>query len=144
MPAWNNLPSDEFRAVASYAYFLGHAPDLAAADMVAPAPVLMVAGRRVFEADCVRCHGEDLSGNGPDAFSYNPRPANFHEVLPSYSATLHVLRYGVPGSGMAAWPLLTPAETQAVTYYMRSFYQGPHTIATKLTSEYSKSMEAMQ
>jgi cytochrome c oxidase cbb3-type subunit I/II len=25
---------------------------------------------------------------------------------------------------MPAWPLLTPAEIQAVTFYMRSFYAG--------------------
>ena len=33
-----------------------------------------------------------------------------------------MIRNGVPGSGMPRWPLLTPAEIQAVTVYIRSFY----------------------
>lgn len=143
MPAWNHLPSDEFQAVAAYAASLGHAPDLSEGEMVAPGPVLMDAGRRVFETHCVRCHGENLAGDGPEASGYSPRPANFHEVLPSYGATEHVLRYGVPGSGMAAWPLLTPAETQAVTYYMRSFYTGQQVKQMRRNSDTAKSMEAM-
>jgi len=144
MPAWNHLPSDEFHAVAAYAASLGQAPELAANVMVAPAPVLMEAGRRVFDTHCSVCHGSDLAGDGPTAAAYSPRPANFHEILPSYSATRHILRYGVPGSAMAAWPLLTSAETQAVTYYMRSFYQGQPMKTTKLTSGMKNSMEAMQ
>jgi cytochrome c oxidase cbb3-type subunit I/II len=35
-----------------------------------------------------------------------------------------VIAGGVPGSAMPAWPLLTRAEVQAVTFYIRSFYRG--------------------
>jgi hypothetical protein len=33
---------------------------------------------------------------------------------------------------MEAWPLLTPGEIQAVTLYLRSFYQGPERHRTAL------------
>lgn len=144
MPAWNTLPADEFRAVAAYAASLGHAPDLAAEELVAPPPVLMEAGRRVFQTHCVLCHGEDLAGDGPQAAAYHPPPANFHQLRPSYSAERQVLRHGVPGTAMAAWPLLTPAEIQAVTFYMRSFYQGGQAATTAPAPGKLDSMEAMQ
>jgi cytochrome c oxidase cbb3-type subunit I/II len=124
MPAWELLSSAELSAVMQYVRTIGNAPELPYAERVAPDALLMEGGRRVFETHCVRCHGETLMGNGPDADRFLPRPANFHELLPSYPASVHILREGVPGSGMPAWPLLTPAEVQAVTFYMRSFYEG--------------------
>ena len=36
-----------------------------------------------------------------------------------------MIQDGVPGSGYARVAVADPAETQAVTYYMRSLYQGP-------------------
>jgi hypothetical protein len=36
-----------------------------------------------------------------------------------------VIHEGVPGTAMGAWSLLTAGEIQAVTLYLRSFYQGP-------------------
>jgi mono/diheme cytochrome c family protein len=125
MPAWRLLPNSELRAVMQYVQTVGRAGGLAQSDKFATDAALMEAGRRVFETHCARCHGEALDGNGPDAAQFLPRPANFHEILPSYEASAHIVREGVPGSGMPAWPLLTPAEIQAVTFYMRSFYAGP-------------------
>ena len=124
MPSWNNLPSSEFAAVISYVHDVGHAPDLRPAEQIADDPVLMEAGKRIFETHCVRCHGEDLAGDGPEANRYLPRPANFHQIMPSYAASARIMREGVPGSAMPAWPLLTSNEVQAVTFYMRSFYEG--------------------
>jgi cbb3-type cytochrome oxidase subunit 1/cbb3-type cytochrome oxidase cytochrome c subunit len=124
MPAWNNLPSAEYAAAVAYVRAVGKAPDLAAANEIAPDAVLMEGGKRVFETHCTRCHGQNLDGQGPEAGRYLPRPANFHQIMPSYEASTRIMHEGVPGSGMPAWPLLTANEIQAVTYYMRSFYEG--------------------
>ncbi|MGA8043212.1 MAG: cbb3-type cytochrome c oxidase subunit I [Terracidiphilus sp.] len=133
MPAWNELPGDESQAVAAYVLTLSRTPDLRREEMFAPQPVLQAAGERVFVAHCARCHGMTGDGNGPDAANYQPRPANFHQMLVSFHGAETVIREGVPGSGMPAWPLLTPQETQAVTVYMRSFYEGG-TAATSTAS----------
>ncbi len=124
MPAWNNLPADEFKAVADYVLTMGSAPDLRANEQLAPAQTLMLAGQRVFTTHCARCHGDSGAGDGPDAANYLPPPANFRQMQVSFNGARRVIRNGVPGSGMPAWPLLTSAEIQAVTFYMRSFYQG--------------------
>ncbi|HCC58277.1 MAG TPA: hypothetical protein DEQ47_13670 [Solibacterales bacterium] len=123
MPSWTELPADEFQAVLSFTLSLGHAPDLAADRSWAPPDVLLEAGHRVYTTHCALCHGDTGTGNGPDAGKYVPPPANFEQLKPSYQAAAEVIHQGVQGSGMAAWPLLTDPEIQAVTYYIRSFYR---------------------
>lgn len=145
MPAWNELPSDQFRAVVAYVQALGDPGHLSAAQQIAPDAVLMEAGHRVFTTHCERCHGANLDGNGPDAAQYLPRPANFHQIQPSYSASTRIMHEGVPGSGMPAWPLLTPEEIQAVTFYMRSFYEGDSGHQTTVQQGVKRDgMESMQ
>ena len=123
MPSWNELPGSQFRAVGHYVLSL---PDIAALrpdNQLAPHDTLMLAGKRIFDTHCTRCHGDTGDGNGTDA-SHNPRPpANFQQLEVSFPGATYVIRNGVPGSGMPAWPLLTPSETQAVTVYMRSMYR---------------------
>src|SRR5487761_1074415 len=49
MPSWNNLPSAEFKAVADYVSSISNAGSLPADERFASDPVLMEAGKRVFE-----------------------------------------------------------------------------------------------
>ena len=123
MPAWRDLPPSEFDSVLHYVLSLPETPNLAPQDQWAPTPVLMFAGKRVFDTHCARCHGEAGEGNGPDAARNARPPADFHYVEVSFQGAAYVIRNGVPGSGMPAWPLMTPEETQAVTVYMRSLYR---------------------
>lgn len=125
MPSWSGLPGDQFRAVAEYVLSLSRTSAPRPEDMWAEKPVEMVAGERVFAAHCVRCHGDHGDGNGPDASKYQPAPADFRHMLVSFDGVENVLHHGVPGSGMQAYPLLSPQEIQALSYYIRSFYQGP-------------------
>jgi len=132
MPAWNDLPGSQFRAVADYVLSLPDTSPLRPGQQWAPEPALMIAGKRVFDTHCTRCHGINGAGDGPDANRCRRSPANFHQIEVSFAGVSDVVRNGVPGSGMPAWPLLTPSETQAVTLYMRSLYQQPappHAIA---------------
>ncbi|MFP5210960.1 MAG: cbb3-type cytochrome c oxidase subunit I [Acidobacteriota bacterium] len=144
MPSWNTLPATDFRAVADYVASLGRGGELPPSQQYAAGEVLEKAGKRVFDTHCTRCHGEDASGDGPDGRKMLPRPANFHQMMPSYEAAAEILHDGVPGSGMPAWPLLTPAEVQAVTYYMRSFYSGSTAPAHPPAASVSMQRERMQ
>lgn len=125
MPAWSDLPGDQFRAVAEYVLTLSRTAEPRSEDLWAEKPVEMVAGERIYEAHCVRCHGERGEGNGPEAGEYAPAPADFQRMLVSFEGVEQVMQHGVPGSGMEAYPLLSPQEIQALTYYLRSFYEGP-------------------
>jgi cbb3-type cytochrome oxidase subunit 1/cbb3-type cytochrome oxidase cytochrome c subunit/cytochrome c5 len=144
MQSWDQLPSAEFRAVADYVGSIAEAGELRPSDQYASGNVLMAGGKRVFDTHCTRCHGENASGDGPDGRKMLPRPANFHEMMPSYKAAAQIIHDGVPGSGMPAWPLLNAAEIQAVTYYMRSFYSGPMTARPPAAASASEQMEGMQ
>lgn len=124
MPAWNDLPTSQFDDVAEYALSLAKIPGLRPSEQWAPMPILVLAGKRVFEAHCIRCHGNDGAGDGPDAGQVARPPANFHQIEVSFAGAAYVIRNGVPGSGMPPWPLLTRGEIQAVTAYMQSLYQG--------------------
>jgi mono/diheme cytochrome c family protein len=144
MPAWNELPGAEFKAVGDYVLALSSTPELRPEEQRAPTQTLLLAGQRVFDTHCVRCHGESGGGDGPEADRYHPRPLNFQGTQVSYSGAAQVIHDGVPGSGMPAWPLLTPAEIQAVTYYMRSLYQGPVVPARPMPTASTAPMEGMQ
>lgn len=122
MPSWNTLPGAQFRAVADYVSSIADAGQLDEAQRFASDDMLMDGGKRVYATHCARCHGDTGAGDGPDSHTLLPRPANFHEIMPSYAAAAEVIQQGVPGSGMPPWPLLTSEEVQAVTYYIRSFY----------------------
>jgi mono/diheme cytochrome c family protein len=143
MPAWNELSGAEFKAVDDYVLSLAKTPELRRGEQWATQDALLLAGQRIFDTHCTRCHGENGAGDGPQGRQYLPRPANFQQIKLSYLGAADVIHNGVPGSGMPAWPLLTPQETQAVTYYMRSLYQGPATDSPKTVTAKSSRMEDM-
>jgi cytochrome c oxidase cbb3-type subunit I/II len=143
MPAWTELPGDEFKAVGDYVLALANAPDLRPDQQWAPQNTLRLAGQRVFDTHCTRCHGENGAGDGPDRQGLPRPPANFRQIKPSYIGAADAIHTGVPGSGMPAWPLLTPQEIQAVTYYMRSLYKGPALDSSQTATARLTHMEGM-
>jgi cytochrome c oxidase cbb3-type subunit I/II len=143
MPSWSGLSGVELKAVAAYVLSLSNTPELRPDEERAPRQTLILAGQRVFDTHCVRCHGDNGGGDGVAAMMYTPRPANFKRMQVSFSGASDVIRNGVPGSGMPAWPLLTPAEIQAVILYIRSFYQGP-VVPDRPSKSPSSSLNAME
>ena len=124
MPAWHSSPEDDLRAVSAYTVRLGRPDELADDERYAPSGALQEAGRRIYTAHCARCHGNSGNGDGKDATRYPPIPPSFRGMRPSYAMARRVIESGVPGTAMPSWPLLTPQEIQAVTYYIRSLYAG--------------------
>ena len=122
MPAWHVSAEKDLRAEAAYTAHLAHPDALSEQDQYAPPDALAEAGKRVYEAHCAGCHGKGGNGDGPDARKHLPRPPSFAGMRPSFAGARQVIENGVAGTAMPSWPLLTPQEIQAVTYYIRSFY----------------------
>ena len=122
MPAWHASPEKDLRVEAAYTAQLAHPDALAEKDQYAPPDALAEAGKRVYEAHCTSCHGMAGNGDGSDARKHRPRPPSFAGLRPSFQGARQVIQNGVAGTAMPSWPLLTPQEIQAVTYYIRSFY----------------------
>lgn len=133
MPAWHVSPEEDLRTVSAYTAQLGHPDELAEKDRYAPPDALQEAGQRIYTMHCARCHGESGEGDGKDATRYLPSPPSFRGMRPSYTASRRLMEGGVPGTAMPSWPLLTPQEIQAVTYYIRSLYAGGRTDRSNTT-----------
>lgn len=82
-----------------------------------------IAGKEIFETNCVACHGQTGMGDGPAGDSLDPHPANLHEVnrLASEDFIYWVVKEGVPGTSMVAWKdILTNEQIWQVVAYVRT------------------------
>ena len=79
-------------------------------------------GQRLYERNCLRCHGAALDGKGPDAASFNP-PANFHSSLSRLKDNEdleHTIKQGRRFLGMHNWSdTLTDEEVRDLVAYIR-------------------------
>jgi mono/diheme cytochrome c family protein len=84
-----------------------------AAGLLAPACVLAAgpvtesaqSGQHLFIEHCARCHGADATGNGPDAGSLKPPPANLTQITKRAGGTFpaaRVVETITYGGGIAA------------------------------------------
>ncbi len=125
MPAWREFTSGDLASLANYVQTLHIDSDVSSVDNTpAPAPTL-AQGAVIYTKNCLRCHGVEGKGNGPDSTTLLPRPANFTEVQFDTEQILQVLHEGVAGTAMPAWPNLTTSEKQAVSAFVRSIFNAP-------------------
>jgi len=112
------------------------APEAAAAPAAAATPTASAAdGAKVYQTYCTTCHGPKGQGDGPAAAGLNPKPADFatrsfkYDVngdgikgeIDDIKAIVHdgAAKHG--GSPlMTPWPMLNPAQLQAVAEYVQS------------------------
>jgi mono/diheme cytochrome c family protein len=95
-------------------------------------------GPALYRRNCASCHGERGDGAGATAPYVSPRPRDFGEGLFRLKTTAagmptdddldRVVRAGIPGSAMPAFPDLTDAERRAVLAHVRELTRsGLHT-----------------
>ena len=88
-------------------------------------------GKAIYEKHCLRCHGENGAGNGPDAAALIVPPANLQspESRSKLDSELRsALIWGLAFSPMHGWwDKLTRKEIWAVIHYIREIapYQSP-------------------
>jgi mono/diheme cytochrome c family protein len=77
-------------------------------------------GRRVFAANCTRCHGDRGLGDGPDAASLYKRPANLQEHVPHHSDAdlAEFIRAG--SDPMPAFEKLSEEDLEHLLAYLRT------------------------
>ncbi|MBI4481891.1 MAG: c-type cytochrome [Acidobacteria bacterium] len=90
-------------------------------------------GQKVYEQNCMRCHGSKGRGDGPDAqrLGFRPRDFQFGQfkcrstasgALPLDEDLLRTVSRGLPGTPMVGFArVLRPEEQQAVIQYIKTF-----------------------
>jgi high-affinity iron transporter len=77
----------------------------------------------LFQKNCVSCHGNNGYGDGPAGKNLDPKPGNFHDAkmasVPPFQA-YNTIRLGVPGTGMAEFPLLSDRDVWDLAFYVTS------------------------
>jgi mono/diheme cytochrome c family protein len=96
------------------------------ANPLAPDAPTLNAGRLLYQANCLICHGANGAGDGPAAVGLSPGPADFTQhMLPGKHTDGQVflwIRDGVPGSAMPGWgQRLSEEQLWQLVTYLRTF-----------------------
>ena len=111
MPAFHDTPSNDLWALAHYVQSLSTIT--AVAPKTAP-----TGGKKLFEALCVDCHGNEARGDGIVGAALQPPPPDFHGLKPAPERIGEALAQGVPGSAMPPFAQLTTEQTEALKGYI--------------------------
>ncbi|NUM89452.1 MAG: c-type cytochrome [Bdellovibrionales bacterium] len=90
----------------------------------AGSPDLAAKGKEVYAVNCTACHGASGKGDGPAGPAMKARdftsPASTWKNGTSAKAIYATLKYGIPGTGMAGYGTLPPADRWALVHFVRS------------------------
>lgn len=84
-------------------------------------PGTVAAGRAIYQRLCLVCHGAQGAGDGPAAFTMNPRPLDLavHVPLHAPGEHFHWISEGIPGTSMPGWrSQLSDTERWQVVRYL--------------------------
>lgn len=81
-------------------------------------------GKRLYQQNCLRCHGPALDGKGPDAASLAVAPANLHTYLSRLKDDIELertIKQGKKFLGMHNWEdTLSDEQVRGLIAYIRS------------------------
>lgn len=88
----------------------------------------MEKAQKIYQANCIQCHGHEGRGDGPDGKGLDPAPSNFHDLgrapIVSPFAAFNTIRLGVPGTGMLSFSDLSEQDIWSLAFYVSSFRYG--------------------
>ena len=83
----------------------------------------------LYQQLCVRCHGAEGYGNGPESIMLNPKPANFRDATRMGKRSVYGLystvSLGVAGTAMPEFPQLSDDERWALAFLASNFHNLP-------------------
>ena len=92
----------------------------------------MTLGKRLYENNCIQCHGENGDGKGWKAAELKVKPRNFTLPLDQWRVSkgdpqkiFEVLKVGLPDTPMAMFHF-TDEERWALVYRVRQFSKEPN------------------
>lgn len=99
-----------------------------------PTQELLDKGKAAYVTNCMACHGEKGSGDGPGAIALNPKPRSFatqpFKQGDKPDDVFKTLTGGVPGSSMVAFNYIPEGDRWALVYWVLELKQtGPATDA---------------
>jgi mono/diheme cytochrome c family protein len=126
MPEWNELHTNDLRALAAYVRSLEAEPTPPTRTSPLSDAEQAQAGE-LYVTNCARCHGRQGRGDGIGAGALAPPPTDFVQVRPSLAYAEEVLAQGVAGTAMPPWQnRLDGAQRRLLARYVRWLYQqGP-------------------
>lgn len=76
-----------------------------ATNPTADTPESVAAGKATYDRLCAVCHGVRGRGDGPAAFTMNPRPLDLRIHIPLHAPGehFHWISEGIPGTAMPGW-----------------------------------------
>jgi mono/diheme cytochrome c family protein len=90
-------------------------------------PATVAAGQAVYQANCAVCHGPRGLGDGPAAFTLNPRPFNLQVHVPQHAPgeVFYWISEGVAGTAMPGWKdKLGEKERWEIVRYLQALAAG--------------------
>jgi mono/diheme cytochrome c family protein len=91
----------------------------------------IAAGKKLFTAQCVSCHGESGKGNGKAGATLNPKPSDLTDAAWKHGATdgeiFTVIRDGAPKTSMRGYASrMTTQELWSIVNYLRTLGPSPN------------------
>jgi len=94
----------------------------------------LIAGMKVYQANCVSCHGDIQHPHGMLAESFYPRAPQFVEDAPDMPANqnFYIIQHGIRLSGMPAWKsILSEQQMWQVTAFLSHMDKLPPDVSTQ-------------
>jgi len=91
-------------------------------------PELLSQGKKLYDQNCVTCHGPKGDGKGQLGAALKPAPSDFTKPFHQWAfgkgdlkKVFDVITKGIPNSSMVKWDQLPEQERWALVYYVEGF-----------------------
>lgn len=93
---------------------------------------LLGQGKKLYEQNCVTCHGPKGDGKGPLGTALKPPPRPFNIPFKQWTHSkgdlkkvFEVITQGIPNTSMVKWSQLSEQERWSLVYYTVEFATPP-------------------